>query len=198
MSRFSEYAFAVPMLVNRLSAAIVFLAVSISLVPAEVRSETTTCHELVGDMAAQQKMIGTFRTLDYQIREHFLIVANAILSTYGGWNTKEGWSSNAAQLGDSAGEYEKDALVIRRDIDRAKAISEEELQRLNGVIDSFVGLIKTGDQIANEISDGRVNDANQVYFETARPSYLHAHGELYTLITTAQRRVASMARTPCS
>ena len=198
MRRFSEHAFAAPVGYSRLFAAIAFLAVGISMAPEEVRGQTTACNELVADMAAQQKMIGIFRTLDYNIRNHFLIVANAILSTYGGWNTKEGWASNAAQLGSSTAEFEQQAFVIRRDIGRDNAVSEEELQRLNSAIDSFLGLIETGDQIAKEIYDGRVDDANQIYFETARPNYMQVHGTLYTLIITAERRVASMARTPCS
>lgn len=198
MRRFSEHAFAGPVGFGRLFAAIAFLAVGISMAPEEVRGQTTACKALVADMAAQQKMIGTFRTFDYQIREHFLIVANAILSTYGGWNTKEGWASNATQLRLSTADFEQQAFVIRRDIGRDKAISEEELQRLNSVIDSFLGLIETGDQISRVIGAGRVDDANQIYFETARPNYVQVHGDLYTLIVTAERRVASMARTPCS
>jgi hypothetical protein len=98
MRRSSELAFAALVGFGRLFAIIAFLAVGISMVPKEVRGQTPTCKELVADMAAQQKMIGIFITLDYDLREHFLVVANAILSTYGGWNTKEGWASNAAML----------------------------------------------------------------------------------------------------
>lgn len=150
-------------------------------------------------MAAQQKMIGTFRALDYEIRTHFLIVANAILSDYGGWNSKpEVWGNDAGKLRDSRGSFELRAVVIRRDIGRSSAISEEESQRLNRDIDSFLELIETGSQIAKEVIEGRVDEANQIYFETARPDYMQVHGDLYTLIITAERRVASMARTPCS
>lgn len=198
-SFFSEHAFAAPVGFSRLFATIAFLAVGISMAPAGVRGQTTACKELVADMAAQQKMIGIFRTLDYEIRTHFLIVANAILSTYGGWNSKpDSWGNDAGKLRDSKGSFELRAVVIRRDMSRSDAISEDESQRLNSAIDNFLGLIETGDQIAKEIDDGRVDDANQIYFETARPNYMQVHGTLYTLIITAERRVASMARTPCS
>ncbi len=168
------------------------------MAPVKVSGQTIACKELVADMAAQQKMIGIFRTLDYHIRQHFSIEANAILSTYGGWNTKEGWASNATQFRSSKPDFEQQALAIRRDIGRSKVISEEELQRLSSAVDSFLGLIETGDQIVKEIDAGRVDNANQIYFETARPNYVQVHGDLYTLIVTAERRVASMARTPCS
>lgn len=198
MKRFSEHAFEMPVGLNRLFAAVAFVAVGISMTPEEAKGQTTACNELVADMAAQQKMIGIFRTLDYQIREHFLNVANAIMSTYGGWNTWEGWGSNADKLRDSTPDFERQVLVVRRDIGRNHAIREEELQRLNSALDSFLGLIETGDQIAREIDAGRVDDANQIYYETARPSYIQVHANLYTLIITAERRVASMAKTPCS
>ena len=198
MRRFSEHAFAGPVGFGRLFAAIAFLALGISMAPEEVRGQTTACKELVADMAAQQKMIGTFRDLDYQIRQHFLIVANAILSTYGGWNTIEGWGTTAGKLRDSRGEFDQQIAVYRRVVGRDTAISEEELERLNDAIDAFAGLIETGDQIAKEIYDGTVDEANQIYYETARPDYLQVHGALYTLIITAEKRVASMARTPCS
>ena len=80
MRRISEQAFAVPVRFCRLFAAIAFLAVGISMAPEKVRGQTIACKDLVADMAAQQKMIGIFRTLDYHIRQHFLIEANAILS----------------------------------------------------------------------------------------------------------------------
>jgi hypothetical protein len=173
------------------------LAGGIPMAPEKASGQTTACNELVADMAAQQKMIGTFRTLDYQIREHFLKVANAILSTYGGWNTIGAWGSPAGKLRDSKADFEQQASGIRRDIGYNNAISEEELQRLNSAIDSFLVLIETGSQISREIDAGRVGDANHIYFETARPNYLQVHGELYTLITAAERRVAAMARKSC-
>lgn len=179
-------------------AVIGFLAVSISLAPLEVRGQTIACSEVVADMAAQQKMIGIFRTLDYEIRTQFLIVANALLSTYGGWNSKpEAWGNDTGKLRDSKDSLELQAFGIRRDISHSSAVSEEELQRLNSAVDSFEELIETGNQIASTIIDGRVDEANQIYFETARQNYAQVHGDLYTMIVTAERRVASMAKTPC-
>lgn len=198
MTRISERANAASVGFGRLSVAIAFLAVGVSMAPERVSGQTTACSELIADMAAQQKMIGTFRTLDYQVREHFLIVANAILSTYGGWNSKANWATNAGQLKDSAIEFEAEVSAIRRDIGRDTAISAEEARRLNGSIDDFLELIEAGDQISSEIEAGRVDDANLTYFDTARTKYTDVHRELYTLIRTAEKRVVSMAQTPCS
>jgi hypothetical protein len=166
------------------------------LISAEkVDSQTAKRDELVLEMAEQQRMIGIFRALDYQIWEHFLLEANAILSTYGGWDSVNRLSTNNAdKFRDSTSDFQQQAFAIRRDIERNSAISDDELLRLNGVIDSYLGLIEIGDQIAAAIDDGRVDDANQIYFETARPGYLRVHGDLYTLITTAERRVADLAR----
>ncbi|MFN0116578.1 MAG: hypothetical protein ACKVPY_18055, partial [Paracoccaceae bacterium] len=73
----------------------------------------------------------------------------------------------------------------------------EDLQRLNGTIDRYLGLIETGELIAREIEEGRIDDANQLYFTSARPDYKLSHGDLYTLVIAAERRVASMARISC-
>lgn len=184
---------------SRLLAATAFLAIGISMTPEEGRGQTIACEDLVADMAAQQHMIGIFKKFDDDTRNHFLIVANAILSTYGGWNSKgEGWATNASNLQASTGNFELQAAVIRRDIGRSIAITEEELQRLNSSIDRFLELVALGDKIAVEIDGGRVDEANQIYFEAARTNYVSIHGDLYTLIIAAERRVASMARTPCN
>ena len=150
-------------------------------------------------MAAQQKMIGIFRMLDYKIRTHFLIVANALLSDYGGWNSKpESWGNDAGKLRDSKGSLELQVVVVRREMSRSAAMSEEETHRLSSDVDLFVKLIETGNRIAFEIITGRIGEANRIYFETARIDYMEAHGDLYTLIATAEKRVASMVTTPCS
>lgn len=198
MTRKSEMAFWAPIGFGRLSVAIAFLAVSISMAPEKVAGQTRTCSELIVDMAAQQKMISTFRTLDYQVREHFLIVANAIFSTYGGWSTKPGWATNAGQLMGSTGDFEEQAIDMRREIGRDKAMTAEEAERMNGAVDDFLVLIETGAKISEQIAAGGVDDANLTYFDTARTKYLDVHRELYTLIKAAEKRVASISRQPCS
>ncbi len=194
MKCFLENSVAAAAGLRRVLGIIAFLIAALFLSAEKVRSQTTVGDDLVVEMAEQQKLISTFRTLDYRIREHFLLEANAILSTYGGWNSVDRLGNDAYRLRDSTAEFERQAVVIKRDVGRSKAINEEELQRFNDALESYSELIKTGDQIAKAIDDGRVGDANQIYFEIARPNYMQVHGTLYTLITTAERRVAALAR----
>jgi hypothetical protein len=200
MRRIPIYACEAPGRFSRLFAVITIFAAGISVAPEEVRGQTPTCREAVADMVAQQKMIGILRSLDYQIREHFLLEANAILSTYGGWNSIERGNdaTNATKFRDSTDTFLEQVAGIKRDIGRNSAIGRDELQRFNSSLDDFLVLIETGDQIAKAIDAGKVNEANQIYFESARPKYLQVHGDLYTLITTAERRVASLAGAPCN
>ncbi|MFN0114899.1 MAG: hypothetical protein ACKVPY_09505, partial [Paracoccaceae bacterium] len=131
MTHFSRLSPAGPVGFLGLSASIAFLAAGISLAPGNVRSQTADCREIIADMAAQQKMIGIFRALDFEVRNHFLIVASAMLSTYGEWNSKpENWATDTGVLRGSTEEFELEVIHIRRDIGRSKAISEEDLQRL--------------------------------------------------------------------
>jgi hypothetical protein len=197
MEQVSERAFEAIFRLGRFLAVVTFLAVGISIVPTKVSSQTISCKELVAELAAQQKLIGIFRTIDFNIRQHFVLEADAFLSTYGGWNTLENWGSNAGKFRASKPDFDQQVFVLKRDISRSKAIGEEESKRFNSALDTFVGLIETGDRISSEIDAGRLDEANQIYFETARPNYIQVYGELYTLITNAERRVAVMARTQC-
>lgn len=188
----------VPVGPGRSIAAIVILACGLAFASEDAKAQTVSCDALIADIAAQQKMIGIFGTLDYHIRQHFLFEANAILSSYGGWNTIEGWGTTAGKLRDSTTDFEQQASTIRREIGRSKVASAEELKLLNDAVDSYESLIETGVQIAAEIYAGRTDEANQIYYKTARPNYIQVHGTLYTLISTAQKRVASMTRMPCT
>lgn len=198
MTLIAEQTHPAPVGFSRFSAAVAVLAVCISMTPERVSGQIISCDQLLADMVLQQKTIATFEKLDYQVREHFLIVANAILSTYGGWSSKANWATNVGQLAGSTGDFEGQALAIRREIDRDTAVSEEEARRLNGAVDVFQELIEAGAQIAREIEAGGVDDANLTYFDTSRMKYTEVHRELYTLIRAADKRVATMARTPCS
>jgi hypothetical protein len=195
MRRFSENRVEAPVTLRRILATIAFLTAALFLSSEKVSSQTTGSDELVAEMAAQQKLISIFGRLDYQIRQHFLLEANAILSTYGDWNSISRLGNNASVFRDSKADFEHEIIIIRRDIGRNSAITEGEMQTFDGAIEIYEGLIEAGDQIAKALDDGRVNDANQIYFEIARPNYLLAHGTMYTLIVTTERRVAAMART---
>lgn len=183
---------------RRLFFVLAVAAGTISVTPNKASAQPAACIDLVISMAEQQKMISNFRALDYHIRQHFLLEANAILSTYGDWNTIEGWGSVAGKFRTSTSDFEAQALIITKDIARSKAITDDEMRNFNGAIDGFYRLIKVGEQIAQEVSAGRVDEANRLYFDLARPDYIQVHGTLYTLMVTAERRVASVARTPCN
>ena len=190
----SRNVFARPRLSGHVFGALAFLTIALLVSAGKVESQTAERNELVLEMAEQQRMISIFRTLNYQIREHFLLEANALLSTYGGWNSIDRLGNNAYKFRDDSAKFQQQALAIRRDIGRNSDINDDELRRFNATIDAYLDLIETGNQIAAAIDDGRVDDANQIYFETARPGYLNVHGSLYTLIVTAERRVADLAR----
>lgn len=175
--------------------AVAFMVAALFMTPETARAQTTVDGDLVAQMAEQQKLISVFRTHDYQIREHFLIVANAILSTYGGWDSIDRLNcDNACKLRLSQTDFEHQVFLVRRDIGRSTAITEEELDGITQAIEAYEDLIQTGARIAEALDDGRVDDANQIYFEIARPAYIQVHGTMYTLIIKAERRVAALAR----
>ncbi|MFZ1727051.1 MAG: hypothetical protein WBO29_13145 [Albidovulum sp.] len=184
---------------SRIIGTIAILTAAIFAAPEKANSQTNACKELVVEIAAQQQLIGIFGRLEYEIRGHFLLEANAILSTYGGWDSVDRLScDDACKFRTKIDEYKSEIIGVRRNIGRNTAVTDEELQSFDGAVEVYQGLIETGDQIAKALEDGRVDDANQIYFEIARPNYLQVHGTMYTLIATAERRVAAMARTQCN
>jgi hypothetical protein len=174
-----------------------FLIAGLFVTPVKARSQTTSGEDLVIQMAEQQKIISIFNALDYQVREHFLLVANAMLSTYGGWNSIDRLNAdNVSKLRDSKTDFEQQVIELRRNIGRLSAITADELQAVNEAIVIYESLIETGARIAELSDEGNADGANQVYFTNARLDYMRTHRILYTLITAAERRVATMARAP--
>ena len=174
------------------------LTAALYMAAENANSQTKACSDLVAEMAAQTQLISIYERLEYEIRGHFLLEANAILSTYGGWDSVNRLSvNNAGKFRTSKDDYERVLLGIKRDIGRNKVVTEDELHNFDDAVAVYTSLIETGDQISTALLDGKVNDANQLYYAVARPNYLQVHGTLYTLISSAEKRVAAMARTPC-
>ena len=177
--------------------ALALIGVCILLVPEKGYSQTVTGEDVIAEMAQQQKMITIFRSLEREVRNHYMAEMNAILSRYGGWNSIErlsGDGGDAYRFRESSDDFRLGIVNIRRDIGRVREVSEEQLQDFNNAIGIFEQLIDDGIRISEALDDGRVDDANQYYFEVARIKYLEIDRALYTLIVTAERNVADLAR----